>query len=114
MARAARPACTRPAVRSGSSAARRVGPARVRWTWTTRCRCRRTWRAAGSRTDFWTHGEGGAAVTVVYRNTRTGRVVHMAEPLPSMERSRRWERVEDDAPAEKEEAERLTPWSEPS
>jgi len=53
-------------------------------------------------------------VTVVYRNTRTGRFVHMAEPLPSMERSRRWERVEPDTPAEKEEPERLTPWPDPN
>lgn len=32
-------------------------------------------------------------MTVAYRNTRTDRVVHMAEPLPSMDRSKRWERV---------------------
>jgi hypothetical protein len=30
---------------------------------------------------------------VVYRNTRTGRIVHLAEPLPTMDRARRWERV---------------------
>lgn len=30
---------------------------------------------------------------VAYRNTRTGRVVYLAGPLPSMERSRRWERI---------------------
>lgn len=53
-------------------------------------------------------------MAVTYRNTRTGRVVHMAEPLPSMERSRRWERVEPDTPAEKEEPERLSPWPDPN
>ena len=53
-------------------------------------------------------------MAVTYRNTRTGRVVHMAEPLPSMERSRRWERVEPGTPAEKEEPERLPPWPDPS
>jgi hypothetical protein len=31
---------------------------------------------------------------VAYRNTRTGRVVHMAEHLVSMDRSKRWERVD--------------------
>lgn len=51
---------------------------------------------------------------VAYRNTRTGRVVHMAEPLPSMERSRRWERVEDDAPAEAAQAGPSAPWPQPS
>lgn len=30
---------------------------------------------------------------VAYRNTRTGRVVYLAGPLPSMDRSRRWERI---------------------
>lgn len=53
---------------------------------------------------------------VAYRNTRTGRVVHMAEPLPSMERSRRWERVEEEAKGPQDvgaPAEPVAPWPVP-
>jgi len=32
---------------------------------------------------------------VVYRNTRTGRIVHMTAPVPAMDRSARWERADD-------------------
>lgn len=43
---------------------------------------------------------------VVYRNTRTGRIVRLAEPLPTMDRARRWERV----PVEElRQAEPITP-----
>lgn len=31
---------------------------------------------------------------VVYRNTRTGRIVHMTAPVPAMDRSARWERAD--------------------
>lgn len=54
---------------------------------------------------------------VAYRNTRTGRVVHMAEPLPSMDRSKRWERVEEEAEGPQDvgaSAEPVAPWPEPS
>ncbi|MEV4672172.1 hypothetical protein AB0K34_11020 [Actinomadura sp. NPDC049382] len=34
-------------------------------------------------------------MTVAYRNTRTGRVVHLAGPLSSMDRSKRWELLTD-------------------
>lgn len=37
--------------------------------------------------------------SVAYRNVRTGRVVHLAEPLVSMDRSRRWERIDSPATA---------------
>lgn len=53
-------------------------------------------------------------MTVVYRNKRTGRLVHMSGRLAAMERSSKWERVEPDTPAEKEEPERLSPWPDPS
>lgn len=33
---------------------------------------------------------------VTYRNTRTGRIVHLSEPSPVMDRSSRWVRVEAD------------------
>jgi len=38
---------------------------------------------------------------VTYRNTITGRVVHLSEPMRALDRSTKWQRVEqpaDDAP----------------
>lgn len=32
-------------------------------------------------------------MAVAYRNTKTGRIVRLAEALPSMDRSKRWERL---------------------
>ena len=34
-------------------------------------------------------------MVVVYRNTRTGRIVYMTAPVPAMDRSARWERADD-------------------
>lgn len=54
---------------------------------------------------------------VAYRNTRTGRVVHLAEALPSMDRSKRWERVDPGQatePAEGREDGLTPPWPAPT
>lgn len=54
-------------------------------------------------------------MAVAYRNTRTGRVVRLAGPLPSMDRSRRWERVDEPQAAEaaRPQAGPAAPWPEP-
>lgn len=51
---------------------------------------------------------------VAYRNTRTGRFVHLAEPLPSMDRSKRWERVEEDEAPKEPGGAVSPPWPEPA
>ena len=53
-------------------------------------------------------------MTVAYRNTKTGRVVRLADPLPSMDRSKRWQRIDADEPARDQGDAPKPPWEEPA